>query len=108
MNNLVDAMNNKLELAVQRGGDQVVIISYDPFVGFLSGRYCSPGIDEGQGNGANRDFLFFYEMHTSDTPFMPPNDNPYNDELRRRDTSYCSNRIMDTADSGAVPQRPAQ
>ena len=85
MDNSVEAMNNKPELAVQRGGDQVVFINYDPFVGFLSGRYCSSGIDEGQWNGANRYFLFFYEMDTSDTP---PNDNPYNDELRHRDTPY--------------------
>lgn len=81
-------MNSKLEVAVQRGGDQVVFINYDSYVGSLSGRYCSPGVDEGKGNGANRDYLFFYEMKTSDTPFMPRNDDPYHDELRRRDTPY--------------------
>ena len=95
MNNLVDAMNNKLELAVQRGGDQVVFINYDSYVGSLGGRYCSPGVDEGKGNGANRDFLFFYEMHTSDTPFMPPDDDPYHDELRRRDTTLPANETTD-------------
>lgn len=81
-------MNSKLQAAVQRAGDQVVFIDYDPLVGSLNGRYCSPGVDENKGNGANRDYLFFYEMKTSDTPFMPSNDNPYHDELRRRDTPY--------------------
>lgn len=81
-------MNSKLQAAVQRGGDQVVFINYDTYVGTLSGRYCSPGVDENKGNGANRDLLFFYEMKTSDTPFMPPNDDPYHDELRRRDAPY--------------------
>ena len=66
----------------------MVFAHYDPYVGSLSGRYCFRGIDEGQGIGANPDFLFFYEMHMSDAPFIPPNDNSSNDELRRRGTPY--------------------
>ena len=95
MNSLVDAMNSKLEAAVQRGGDQVVFINYDSYVGSLNSRYCAPGVDENKGNGANRDYSFFYEMKSSDTPFMPPNDNPYHDELKRRDTTIPANDTTD-------------
>ena len=87
MNDLVVDMNSKLQAAVQRGGDQVVFVDYDAYVGFLGGRYCLPGVDEDKGNGANRDYAFFYQMKTADTPFMPANDNPYHDELRKRDNS---------------------
>ena len=87
MNDLVVALNDKLQAAVQRAGNQVVLIDYDAYVGFLGGRYCLPGVNEDKGQGANRDYLFFYEMKTRDTPWMPPNDDPYHDELRRRDAS---------------------
>ena len=85
MNDLVVALNGKLQAAVQRAGNQVVLIDYDKYVGFLGGRFCLPGVNEDIGQGANRDYLFFYEMKTSDTPWMSPNDDPYHDELRRRD-----------------------
>ena len=96
MNKLVDAMNNKVQAAVQRGGDQVVFIDYDPYVESTVGRYCVPGVDEDKGNGANRAFSFFYEMKTNDTPFMPPLEDPYlHDELRRRDTTIPSDETTD-------------
>ena len=85
MNDLVVAWNGKLQAAVQRARSQVVFIDNYKYVDFLGGQYCLPGVNEDKGQGANRDYLFFYEMKTSDTPWMPPNDDPYHDELRRRD-----------------------
>ena len=96
MNDLVVDMNSKLQAAVQRAGNQVVFIDYDPYVGYLGGRYCLPGVNEDKGNGANRDFAFFYEMKTSDTPFMPANDDPYRDELKKRDDPGVA--LNDTVD----------
>ena len=46
MNDLVDAMKQKLSEAVKRAGDSVVFIDYDPYVGDLSGRFCLPDVDE--------------------------------------------------------------
>ena len=98
MNELVIDVNSKISAAVQRAGDQVAFIDYDDYVGFLGGRYCLPGVNEDKGQGANRDYLFFYEMKTIDTPFMPPNDDPYRDELRRRDTSPFTVISVNTTD----------
>ena len=96
MNKLVDAMNNKIQAAVQRGGDQVVFINYDPYVESTVGRYCVPGVDEDNGNVANRSYSFFYEMKTSDTTFMSPLEDPYlHDELRRRDTTIPGDETTD-------------
>ena len=87
MNSLVVKMNNALQAAVQRAGDQVVFVDYDDYVGYLGGRYCLPGVDENMGNGANREVLFFYEMKTTDSPFMPKGDtDPYHDDLKRRNS----------------------
>ncbi|KAI9829474.1 MAG: hypothetical protein M1819_006294 [Sarea resinae] len=86
MNDLVDSVNTKIEEAVQRGGDQVVFVDYDPYVGYLNGRYCLPGTNEDKGNAANRNLLFFYEMKTSDTPLLESGEDPWKEELRRRDT----------------------
>ena len=98
MNDLVISVNSKISAAVQRAGDQVAFIDYDDYVGFLGGRYCLPGVNEDKGQGANRDYLFFYEMKTNDTPFMPPNDDPYHDELRRRDANLSTVAPADTID----------
>ena len=98
MNDLVIGVNSKISAAVQRAGDQVVFIDYDDYVGFLGGRYCLPGVNEDKGQGANRDYLFFYEMKTNDTPFMPPDDDPYHDELRRRDANSSTVAPIDTID----------
>ena len=98
MNDLVISVNSKISAAVQRAGDQVVFIEYDDYVGFLGGRYCLPGVNEDKGQGANRGFLFFYESKTVDTPFMPPNDDPYSDELRRRNTSPSTVAPVNTTD----------
>lgn len=96
MNDLVVRFNSKISAAVQRAGDQVAFIDYDDYVGFLGGRYCLPGVNEDKGQGANRDYLFFYEVKTTDTPFMPPNDDPYHDELRRRDANSSTVAPADT------------
>lgn len=98
MNDLVINVNSKISAAVQRAGDQVAFIDYDDYVGYLGGRYCLPGVNEDKAQGANRDYLFFYEMKTKDTPFMPPNDDPYHDELRRRDANSSTVAPIDTLD----------
>ena len=97
MNRVVVKMNNALQAAVQRAGDQVVFVDYDDYVGFLGGRYCLPGVDESKGNGANRDFLFFYEMKTTDSPFMPKSDtDQYHAALNRRSApTLAANDTLD-------------
>ncbi len=96
MNDLVNDMNSKIQAAVQRGGDQVVFIDYDAYVDLLGGLYCLPGVDEDKGNGASRNVLFFYQMKTKDTLFMPTNDDPYHDELKRRENPTVA--AQDTID----------
>lgn len=64
MNHLVDLVNEKLvgalflpsyaqvsnsklqEAAVEKAGDQVQFVNYDPYVGRYNGRYCELGVDE--------------------------------------------------------------
>ncbi|GAB7355672.1 hypothetical protein MBLNU459_g6378t1 [Dothideomycetes sp. NU459] len=80
-------MNSKIEEAVQRAGSQVTFVNYDQYLDYFDGRYCTADVDESGATGANRPFLFFYEMKTNDEPFLPVNYDPGNphDELRRRD-----------------------
>lgn len=97
MNDLVDAMNAKVKEAVDRAGPQVVFIDYDPYVGYLNGRYCLPGSDESNKDkslGANRDLLFFYEMSTQDTPIMAPGEDDWRSGLRRRDDNDASDGMI--------------
>lgn len=74
MNNVVDAMNDVLKLAVQRAGPQVHFIDYDKYVGMTDGRFCEPGVDESKGHGANRPDSFFYQMMSEEgAPEKPDN-----------------------------------
>ena len=98
VNDLTVNLNSKISAAVQRAGDQVVFVDYDDYVGLLGGRFCEPGVDESKGNGANRDYLFFYESKSTDTPFFEPNYDPH-DELRRRDGNSNPPTIADPPDA---------
>ena len=84
MNDLVDAVNQKLEDAVKRAGSAVVFIAYDNYVETLSGRYCEPGRDENKGRSANRELLFFYQMKTSDKPILPPPPDSAEDRIKEK------------------------
>ncbi|KAK2761656.1 hypothetical protein FQN54_001484 [Arachnomyces sp. PD_36] len=46
MNDLVDAVNSKLEEAAGRAGDNVRFINYDSYIEEFNGRFCEPGVDE--------------------------------------------------------------
>lgn len=74
MNRVVDAMNDVLSLAVNRAGPRVHFVDYDKYVDITNGRFCAPGVDESQGNGADRPELFFYQMKTEEgSPPIPDN-----------------------------------
>ncbi len=108
MNDLVNDMNSKIQAAVQRGGDQVVFIDYEAYVDLLGGLYCLPGVDEDKGNGASRNVLFFYQMKTKDTPFMPTNDDPYHDELKRRENPTVASQDTIDGEMGSWIQQTLQ
>ncbi|GKU19782.1 unnamed protein product [Fusarium langsethiae] len=72
MNNLVDLVNEQLEAAVNRAGDSVRFIHYDPFVGKFGGRYCEPGVDESTSESNTRKGLMFYELNTWDPSGTTP------------------------------------
>lgn len=84
MNDLVDMMNVKLQAAVDRAGEQVVFVNYDSYLDTIDGRFCMPGIDESAGKGSQREYLFFYEMKTTESALLVPGQDPPKTELRRR------------------------
>ncbi|KAF2113969.1 SGNH hydrolase-type esterase domain-containing protein [Lophiotrema nucula] len=98
MNDVVNRMNDALRLAVARAGPQVHFVDYDKYVEMTNGRYCQPGQDESAGNGANRDYLFFYQMQSRDAPWLT-NDLWPNDELRRRSNPFNDDGNIEPANA---------
>ena len=84
MNDLVDAMNSALKSAVERAGSQVYFVDYDKYVDASGGRYCQPGQDESAGKGANLPYAFFYQMKTTDQPWLEQDEHWDNQDLKRR------------------------
>lgn len=82
MNDLVDAVNDVLQQAVERAGPNVHFVDYDEYVDMIDGRFCEPGVDESKGNGADRPDLFFYQMKTEEGS---PEEGPDNIENAKRD-----------------------
>lgn len=78
MNNLVDAVNQKIQDAIQRFGDQAIFVPWGPDVDYIGGHYCEPGVDEG--NAIDREQTAFYEWGTT----KEIEDDDDNDELRKR------------------------
>ncbi|KAL9621816.1 MAG: hypothetical protein Q9160_003789 [Pyrenula sp. 1 TL-2023] len=66
MNDLVDAVNQKLEAAVKELGDKAVFVDYDRYYTELEGRYCENSVQE---PSASRDGLLFYERGTNDPSY---------------------------------------
>lgn len=66
MNDLVDAVNKKLEAAVNGLGGKGVFIDYDRYYTELEGRYCENSVQE---PSPSRDGLLFYERGTSDPSY---------------------------------------
>ncbi|KAF2811078.1 SGNH hydrolase [Mytilinidion resinicola] len=64
MNDMVQAVNKKIEEAVHKAGDQVIFVDYDSFVAENKGRFCEAGVIEPD---PNRNGLCFYEWKTVDT-----------------------------------------
>ncbi|KAL2859377.1 SGNH hydrolase-type esterase domain-containing protein [Aspergillus pseudodeflectus] len=77
MNDLVDAVNAKLEEAATRAGPNVRFVNYDQYFGEFKGRYCVPGVDEAASDSNTRTGLMFYEHKTSD----PFGTNPWKRDL---------------------------
>lgn len=46
MNELVDAVNEKIAEAVKKAGDQVVFVDYDLGIRTSGGQFCEKGVDE--------------------------------------------------------------
>ncbi|KAK2811108.1 hypothetical protein FQN50_002444 [Emmonsiellopsis sp. PD_5] len=82
MNELVDAVNSKLQAAVERAGPSVKFVNYDKYIGQLGGRYCEPGVDESTSESNTRIGLMFYELSTFDfsgsSPWKRSNGDPLN------------------------------
>ena len=66
MNHLVDLVNQKIQDAVKRAGDQVVYVPWGANVDWIHGHFCEPGVDEW--NAVNREQTAFYEWGTVDDP----------------------------------------
>ncbi|KAF2490541.1 SGNH hydrolase [Lophium mytilinum] len=63
MNDMVQAVNKKIEEAVHKAGDQVIFVDYDSYVAENKGRFCEAGVIEPD---PNRNGLCFYEWKTVD------------------------------------------
>ncbi|XMA20860.1 hypothetical protein WAI453_013651 [Rhynchosporium graminicola] len=66
MNELVDAVNAKIAIAVEKAGNRVKFVDYDQYVGYFNGRFCEAGVDEATKESETRQGLMFYEMSTWD------------------------------------------
>ena len=79
MNGLVDAVNQKIQDAINNFGSQAIYVPWTADVDFITGHYCEPGVDEW--NAINREQTAFYEWGSNldDLPELSDND-----ELRKR------------------------
>jgi hypothetical protein len=59
LNALVDLVNTALQEAVNRAGDQFVLVTWDSAFGDFEGRYCEPSVQEPAPNRA--DLLFYLD-----------------------------------------------
>ncbi|KAL9593257.1 MAG: hypothetical protein Q9219_007626, partial [cf. Caloplaca sp. 3 TL-2023] len=59
MNNLVEAVNQQIQNAVKRLGDQAAYVPWGAGVDFIDGHFCEPGVDES--NAIDREQTIFYE-----------------------------------------------
>lgn len=79
MNQLVDAVNQKIQDAINRAGDQVIYVPWGADVDYIDGHYCEPGVDEW--DAVNREKTVFYEWGTTIDDEGNP---PAKDELKKR------------------------
>lgn len=63
LNELVDAVNERIHNAVKAVGDQVIFIDWHKYAAYDHGRYCEDGVTE---PAPNRPGLMFYEWDTVD------------------------------------------
>ncbi|KAL8664084.1 MAG: hypothetical protein Q9202_003376 [Teloschistes flavicans] len=113
MNDLVDAVNQKIQDAIQRFGNQALYVPWGAGVDFIQGHYCEPGVDEFNAN--NREQTAFYEWGTTLDDETDPDDK---DELKKRqapgvlqagqnlnDTweGFISARVLEAIQQGATP-----
>lgn len=113
MNKLVDAVNQKIQDAIGRFGNQAVFVPWGPDVDYIKGHYCEPGVDES--NAVDREETAFYEWGTS----KDDKGGSGHDELRKRqapgilqdgqnlkDTweGAITNWVVDAIQDGAKPE----
>ena len=60
MNKLADAVNQKIQDAIGRFGDQAIFVPWGPDVDYIGGHYCEPGVDEW--NAINREQTAFLRV----------------------------------------------
>jgi len=82
MNILVDSVNQKIQDAVKRAGDQVVYVPWGANVDWIHGHYCEPGVDESK--AVDREQTAFYEWGTTIDDRQDLTDR---DELKRRQST---------------------
>ena len=81
MNALVDSVNQKIQDAIGRFGDQAVYVPWGADVDYIHGHFCEPGVDHSGTNKIKKKQTAFYEWGTTIDDKDDPSDN---DELRRR------------------------
>ncbi|KAL8634628.1 MAG: hypothetical protein Q9228_007783, partial [Teloschistes exilis] len=79
MNNLVDAVNQKVQDAVKRSVGQAIYVPWNARVDFIKGHFCEPGVDESK--AVDREQTAFYEWSSTLDDKEDPDDH---DELKRR------------------------
>ncbi|KAH0563426.1 hypothetical protein GP486_002001 [Trichoglossum hirsutum] len=63
MNDLLDAVNNKISTAVQGlNNPRVTFVNYDAY--FQNHRFCEGGVNEPQGPNEDRPNMFFFQLNT--------------------------------------------
>ncbi|KAM0547793.1 hypothetical protein ACHAPJ_010254 [Fusarium lateritium] len=72
LNLLVETVNKQIQAAVERAGDSVRFVHYDPFVGKYHGRFCESGVDESTSESNTRQGLMFYELNSWDPAGTSP------------------------------------
>lgn len=98
MNGLVDAVNQKIQDAINSFGSQAIYVPWEADVDFITGHYCEPGVDEW--NAVNREQTAFYEWGSDLDDLSQPSDS---DELRKRQASGFLTARQTVNNTGQAP-----
>lgn len=79
MNDLTDAVNQKIQDAIGRAGNQVIFVPWEGDIDFITGHFCEPGVNEWIGE--DREQTAFYEWGST---LDDNSDIQDKDELKKR------------------------